>query len=151
MKVSLWVAGTLIFTTALLADAPGRHPRYLHARADLWRASSLMEGPDEPSVQRDFKEAAREVREAIGEIERAAALDRKDMDDHPRVDANLRGKGKFRAIGEMLWGARRDIDQVEDNPRARAGRDRAHEHIDKALGIVRRAAHDARFDEEFRR
>ncbi len=152
MKVSrLFLAAALLLPALSIADTPGRHPAYLHARTDLWRATFILESRDEENVMRDLRAAGREVRDAIGEIDRAAVLDRKDLDDHPRVDTNLRGKGKFRAAAQLLWSAKRDLLREEDNRAARGWRDAAIAKIDHALELVRRAARDDRFDDEFRR
>lgn len=152
MKIAnVILTAAVLLPSLLLADTPGRHPAYLHARTDLWRATYILESRDEENVMRDLRAAGREVRDAIGEIDRAAVLDRKDLDDHPRVDTNLRGMGKFRAAAQLLWSAKRDLMREEDNRAARGWRDAAIAKIDRALDLVRRAARDDRFDDEYRR
>jgi len=127
---------------AAMADTPGRHPAYLRARTDLWRAVRLTEVRDEPNVMRDLELARRETQEAIREIDAAASWDRKDLDDRPPIDTYPNRPGRFRAMVQFLAGARRDIDREEDNPAARAWRNRAIGHIDAAIQAVRHAAHD---------
>ena len=150
MKLKTIAVGFLVCASAILADTPGRHPAYLHARSDLWRATQIMQTPDERNVRRDLGRALRETREAIGEIDRAAYIDRKFLEDRPPVDTNLRGKPKFRAIAQLLWSAKKDIAQEEDNPGARGRRNRAIQDIDHGLELVRKAAFDDHIDDEFR-
>jgi hypothetical protein len=129
-----------------LADTPGKHPRYLRARSDLRAAQFMMRVHDEPNVMRHVREVDAEIDLAIREIDRAAVLDRKDMDDHPRIDANLDRPGRFRKVMALLASARKDIAEEEDNPRAVAWRDGAYRHIDLAMEQLRKAARDLRMD-----
>ncbi len=126
----------------------GRHPRYLHARTDLRTAQYLLRVEEEPNVMRRMRDADREVEAAIGEIDNASVLDRKDLDDHPRVDTGLDRRGRFSKIVALLRSARADIAGEEDNPSARGWRDVAFRHIDDAMDSVRRAAIDLRFDRD---
>jgi hypothetical protein len=147
MKESLlrcFLAGAALLCIAGLnyADTPGKHPAYLHARTDLRRAEILMRGAEEPNVARDLSAAAREVQAAIRELDTAAAWDRKDIDDNPRVDTHPKRVDRFRAIAQFLFAARRDIEREEDNPAARPWRDRAVRHINESLQAVRSAARD---------
>ncbi len=142
------VAIALLAPVAGVADTPGRHPAYLHARSDLRAAQFLMRVREEPNVTRNLRVAADEVEAAIGEIDRAAILDRKDLDDHPRVDGALPRDGRFRRIVELLRSSRADLGREEDNGRARGWRDAAYRHIDGALEHMHRAAVDAHLDHE---
>lgn len=152
MKLLNWFLAVAVFAPSIMmADTPGRHPAYLHARPDLWRATFILESRDEANVMRDLRAAGHEVRDAIREIDQAAVLDRKDLDDHPRVDTNLRGMGKFRAAAQLLWSAKRDLMREEDNRSAKGWRNAAIAKIDRALEFVRKAARDDHFDDEFRR
>jgi hypothetical protein len=141
------IAASIIGAAVLLAansfaDTPGRHPAYLHARTDLRRAERLMELREEPNVMRDLAAAGHEAHEAIRELDEAALWDRKDLVDNPPVDTYPDRPGRFRAIAQFLFAARRDIDREEDNPAARAWRNRALHHIDESIRLVRRAARD---------
>ena len=141
-NVSLMVVFALATAGASLADTPGRHPAYLRARTDLRRADLLMQVREEPNVRRDLDAATHEVREAIREGDAAASWDRKDLLDNPPIDTYPDRPGRFRAIVQFLAGARRDIAREEDNPAARAWRDRALHDIDEAIRLVHRAARD---------
>lgn len=151
MRITRRVPSCLALAAAVLAplaiQAQFRHPRYLHARSDLRRATLLMRLPDEPNVMRDMQEAAGFVERAIREIDVAAALDRRDIDDNPQVDTRLGRGSRFREILRLLDSARRDISQEEDNPRAAEWRNRAFGWIDNAMDRVRRGGYD-RFRDE---
>ena len=136
MKVGL-KQGVLTLGLALLASATAfaqtaAHPHYLEARSDLAKARQLMQQPDEANVEAQLRNAVGAVNQAIGEIDRAAFLDKKDLDDHPRVDTNLKCLGKFREIFRLLRAAQTDINQEEDSPKSRAVRNAANQHINEA-------------------
>src|SRR5271155_5214145 len=128
----------LLAPTAGSAETPGRHPHYLHARTDLRTAQLLLRVRDEPNVMAHVHAVDEEIDAAIREIDRAAVLDHKDMDDHPRFDARLDRPGRFRRAMALLASARRDIGQEEDNPRAIGWRDVAFRHIDGAMEQLRK-------------
>ena len=142
---------TITAAVAVLAPAAiyaQQHPRYLHARTDLRTAQFLMRVREERNVQEKLKRADDEIEAAIREIDRAAVIDHKDLVDHPPIDANLARKDRFRKIIDLLRSSRADIEQEEDNPRAREWRNAAFRHIDAAIEHVHRAAVDARIDHE---
>lgn len=146
MKLGIAV---LLAAAALAPGAmAGSHPRYLHARSDLRVARALLHVREEPNVTRNLMEAAREVDEALGEVDRAAAMDHKNLEAEPRIDTSLDRRGRFRKIVALLRSARADISEEEDNPRARVWRNAAIRHINIALDFVRRAARDLRMDRE---
>jgi hypothetical protein len=137
-----------IAPSAMNADTPGRHPAYLRARSNLRAAQFLLRVREEPNVTRHLVEADHETEAAIGEIDRAAVLDHKDLGDHPRVDLRLERRERFRKIVELLRTARADLGREEDNGRARGWRDAAYQHIDQALEHVHKAAIDLHWDHE---
>jgi len=126
--------------------AQGRHPRYIHARADLRRAIILMRLPEEPNVMRDMQEASGMVERAIRELDTAAMFDRRDIEENPPVDTHLGRGSRFREILRLLGSARADIEREEDNPRAREWRNRAFGLIDGAIAKVRQGGYD-RFED----
>jgi hypothetical protein len=151
MKYFLPVVCAAILALAPLAskaDTPGRHPLYLHARSDLRAAQWISRGAGDPDVARRLHQADEEIEAAIHEIDRAALIDHKDIDDHPRVDQRVDRIGRFRRMMELLQRSRADIGREEDNPSAVGWRDLAYRHIDKAMEFVRRAARDMRIDHE---
>ena len=99
-----------IAAAAILASAgvqaQGRHPRYLRARTDLRTAQFYLRVREEPNVMRNLHAADGEVDAAVAEVDRAAVLDRKDMNDHPRIDSGLARKDRFRRIVDLLRSAR---------------------------------------------
>jgi hypothetical protein len=114
----------------------------------LRRAQFLLRVREEPNVTRNLKAADDETEAAVREIDRAAVLDHKDLDEHPPIDVGVARQDRFRKIVELLRSARADIDREEDNPRAREWRNVAFKHIDEALNAVHRAAVDAKLDHE---
>ena len=145
------VIGAMIILVAPVivnADAPGRHPAYFRARADMRVAQSLLRVRDEPNVMRNLRAADDEIEAAIREVDHAAVIDRKDIDDRPRPDAGLDRPGRLRKIVELLRSSRMDLGREEDNGGARGWRDAAYRHIDAALEHVHRAAVDLRLDRE---
>jgi hypothetical protein len=130
------------------ADTPGRHPLYLHARSDLRSAQLILRGFSEPNVREHVRKGDEEIERAIGEIDRAAVLDRKHVEDHPHVDSNLDRYGRFRNAMKLLEAARRDLGREEDNPAAIGWRNEAFRHIDEAMNQLHRAARDLRWDHE---
>jgi hypothetical protein len=149
LALTLIAFATAITPAALNADTPGRHPAYLRARSDLRAAQYLMRVREEPNVARRLIEADHEVEAAIQEIDRAAIIDRKDVDDRPRVDTRLDRRGRFGRTIELLREARADLGREEDNGRARGWRDAACRHVDEALNHMHRAALDLHWDHEF--
>src|SRR5580693_9016392 len=117
--LSLIGLAAAIAPAALNADTPGRHPAYLRARSDLRRAQFLLRVQEEPNVTRRLREADRETEAAIHEIDAAAVIDRKDLEDHPPVDTHLERRARLRRIVELMRSARGDLAREEDNGRAR--------------------------------
>jgi hypothetical protein len=149
LATSLIGLAVLLAPVALNADTPGRHPAYLHARSDLRASQFLMRVREEPNVSRNLVQADREVEAAIQEIDRAAVLDRKDLDDRPHVDNGMDRHHRFERMVALLRSARADLGREEDNGRARGWRDAAYTHIDAALEHLHRAARDQHWDREF--
>jgi hypothetical protein len=153
-RVSVIAAGLGIVTFGMFdllapaasAETPGRHPHYLRARTDLRTAQIMLRVRDEPNVMDHIRSVDAEIDAAIREIDHAAVLDRKDVDDRPHFDARLGRPGRFHRSMALLASARRDIGQEEDNPRAIAWRDIAFRHIDQAMDQLRRAARDLHMD-----
>jgi hypothetical protein len=144
---SALAVGVVLAIPSVFGDAPGRHPAYLHARTDLRRAERLMAWPEFRNVRHELDESANHAREAIREIDAAARWDRKDLEDNPRLDTYPGRVDRFRAIAQFLSSAKHDIEHEEDNPAARAWRNRAIHHIDEAINAVHRAARDQWRDE----
>jgi|SRR5579863_230986 len=144
--IALSLLGLVVALTAL--NAQDRHPPYLRARADMRRAQSLLRVQEEPNVARRLIEADHEMEMAIHEVDRAAALDGRNIDDHPPVDTNVDRRSRFHKIVELLRGARADLGNKEDNPVSSDIRNLAVRHIDLAIERVRQAAIDLHLDRE---
>jgi tetratricopeptide (TPR) repeat protein len=135
----------LLFAAAApaLADVPGAHPAYLHARSNLHVAERIMMSiREEPNVMNDLGAAIERVRQAIRLIDQAAVIDRKDVVNNPPIDTYPDRRGRFRAMYQMLEGAKRDLSQAEANLSAVGWRNAAIGKVNEAEGFVKRAARD---------
>lgn len=146
--LSLLGLAAVLAPAIVSADTPGHHPAYQHARSNLRAAQFLMRVREEPNVTRHMVEADHEVEAAIHEIDQAAVIDHKDIDDHPHVDLRLERRERFRKIVELLRTARADLGREEDNGRARGWRDAAYQRIDGALEHIHKASVDLHWDRE---
>jgi hypothetical protein len=144
--LSLFLAPGIV--TKAMADTPGHHPHYIHARGDLQEARSFLRGPLEPNVQANLQAADGEIEAAIRELNRAAWADAKDVHSRSIPDAHPDRIGRFRNLQKLLDRARKDLAAEEDNPSAMGWRDAAYKHIDAALDYIHRAARDSHLDHE---
>lgn len=148
LALSLIGMAAAMAPSALKADTPGRHPAYLRARSNLRAAQFMLRVREEPNVTRHMVEADHEVEAAIGEIDRAAVIDQKDIDDHPRIDLRLARRERFRRMVGLLRTARADLGREEDSGSARGWRDAAYLHIDQALEHIHQASIDLHWDRD---
>lgn len=125
-----------------LADAPGRHPAYLRALSDLRYARALLNRPEEYQVARDQRAAIDMIDKAIYELKNASYDDRKNLEDHPPIDAHWLRAGRIHRSIEMLNKALHDVEKEEDNPAARAWRNSAIRYMRDAVGFAEKALHD---------
>jgi hypothetical protein len=72
-------------------------------------------------------------------LSRAAADDGKNPNDHPPIEERWEPRDRLHRAEEALDRARDRIRSEEDNPDARAWRDRAFRHIDEARHAVHHA------------
>lgn len=147
MKINLRVL-LMIFALGVLltpatitfADAPGKHPHYLHALADLRYARAHLDklGSDD-SVDKDSLEAIKQIDGAIADIKAASIDDGKDLNDHPSIDVHLKHVDRFHKALELLQQAQRDVNREEDDPAAQGLKHRSLQHIEDARICVGRA------------
>jgi len=123
-----------------LADIPGNHPYYIHARSDLRKAEWLLETPDEFNVTEEMRTAAQYVRNAIQDIEVASVLDGKNTNNYPAVDTSLKHRDKFQQIYQLLNRAKQDISREEDNNAVISWRNKAEIDINQAKHFTAIAA-----------
>ena len=142
--LTLLVAATAFAPTLAIAQ---EHSHYVNARAYLRTAQTLMRVPERPNVQLTLKPADDELDAAVLEIDRAGAVDRQHMVDHPVVKANMEDVDRFRGIVELLRAARNEIEQGADQTGAE-WRSAAVKHIGAALESVHKAAIDAHLDRQ---
>lgn len=147
MKSLIAASLAIISATSAYADAPGKHPYYLHALTDLRTARWLVtHQPGDRKVYAGEDVAFDEINAAIGELKKASIDDGKDINDHPGIDVKEHGSRLLRAI-ETLKQAQADISKEEDNPESRGLKHRAAEHIDHAIKATVKA-HSAWVKEE---
>lgn len=101
-----------------------------------------MRVADEPNVLNDLRAAADRVNQAIRLVDQAAVIDQKDVDDEPRIDTFPDRVGRFRAIYQMLEGAKRDLNQAEANLSAIGWRNAAIAKVNEAEALVKKVARD---------
>lgn len=118
------------------AQAPGRHPAYLHALTDLRDARWFLAHAPDGYVGERERHAIGEVDRAIDEVQRAAYYDGKNIYEHPREDSYPDAAGRLRRVSELLRKAREDVAQQEDNYQVRDLQFHAVEHIDSAIRIA---------------
>lgn len=141
LAVSIALAGTAIAARA--ADAPGRHPAYLHALTDLRDARwDLSQGKPDSAVRAQEQAAIAEIDVAARETLRAAGEDGKKTFDKANEDAKLDHPGLLHHALDLLRKAHADLAEEEDNPSLHAQRASIEQHIDAAIGATQRAIDD---------
>jgi len=147
--LALLLLGTLGITAipfTALAQAPGRHPHYLHALSDLRNARWLLsQRADSRAEARDEDAAVFEIEKAYGEITRAAINDGKDMRAPAGIDVPPERAGRLHRALDILQQVRADVAREEDDPYTRGLRDRAVLHVDEAIHATQRALADKRY------
>lgn len=125
------------------APVPGQHAAFLHALSDLRHAQwNLTHRPGDAAVNEQERLAAAETGRAIAEVMQAAGDNGENVAQEERVDTPLEQSGALHHAQDLLQQARQDVSQREDNPAARRERDRAIEHIDRALQATHHAIRD---------
>jgi len=129
--------GALLISTVLFAQAPGKHPAYLHALSDLRMARAyLTSQPGSPAATNDAQMAVQQIDKAIEELKKAAIDDGKNLNDHPPVDSHLERTGRYHKALELLDTAHADVSREEDTPNLHGLQARIMEHIDAAHRYV---------------
>ncbi|QIR38386.1 hypothetical protein HCG51_17855 [Tolypothrix sp. PCC 7910] len=122
------------------AVTPVKHPAYLHARSDLRKAELLLQQKDEPNVEQETKMAYQHIHQAIEELDKASAVDKKNLQENPNVDTSLQHLDRFRAVYKLLRSAEKDISYEEDTNTAIGWRNRAKVNIEQAKRNIESAA-----------
>lgn len=129
--------------SASAGPVPGHHAAFLHALSDLRHAQwNLTHRPGDAAVNEQERVAAAETERAISEVMQAAGDNGENVAQEEHVDTPLEQAGALHHAQELLQQARQDVSQREDNPAARRERDRAIEHIDRALQATHHAIRD---------
>jgi hypothetical protein len=121
---------------------PPQHPHYLRALSDLRAARWMIEHrPGDWAQTMDEEQAVHRIDAAINEIKQASIWDGKNLNDHPPVTEVVEHQGRLHAAMDYLREARQEISHEEDNGAAQGLQTRAYEHIDGAIGSLKRAVH----------
>ena len=118
------------------AQAPGRHPAYLHGLADLRDARWFIEHRPDGELEERERHALAEIDRAIDLVQRAAYYDGKNVYEHPRADSYPDARGRLRRASALLRSAREDIAQEEDNNQVRDLQVHGVERIDEAIRLT---------------
>ena len=129
--------------TALPPPLPPAHPRYLHAISDLRTARAPLFRSDWRDAMRNQRAAIDEIDRAIGAARAAAIDDGRNPNDAPPVDARLSWGDRFRKALELLDSAQRDLSFAEDNRAAAGWRTAALDNVANAKRFVARAQGEA--------
>ncbi len=129
----------LFLNTVIAAQMPGAHPDYLSALSDLRDArANILETPSSPEVNAMARSAIGEIDAAIRDLHDAAKADGLPLRADAPIDVPENGNVRMYRAMDLLKGARRDVDQPEQNPAANTWRGNAIGHIDEALRILHR-------------
>jgi hypothetical protein len=129
--------------TRQAAPPPARHPHYLRALSDLRAARWMIEHrPGDWAQSLDEQQAVNRIDAAINEIKQASIWDGKNINDHPPVTEVSNQPGRLHAALDYLREARQEISLAEDNGAVQGLQTRAYQHIDGAIGSVKRALHE---------
>jgi len=146
MKIKILKTGVLaailaiMGITTLRAQAPRRHPFYLHALSDLRVARWMIQHRPGNWAQSDLElRALNEINAAINDIKQAAVDDGKNLNYHPPLDEINDHKGRLHEANNFLQQARQDVNQAEADPYARGLKFRSLNHINAALQDVQGA------------
>jgi hypothetical protein len=132
--------GALLLPAAMFAQAPGKHPAYLHALSDLRMARAYLSAPNPNGmVDNNASQAIQQIDAAIGELKKASIDDGKNPNSHMPVDAHLDRTNRFHKAQELLDQAHADVAREEDDPAAVGLQGRIIKHIDAAHGFVANA------------
>src|SRR5580658_5365373 len=147
MKIQHLFYGLVVFLASCASSRPAappppQHPHYLRALSDLRAARWMIEHrPGDWAQTVDEQQAVHRIDAAINEIKQASIWDGKNLNDHPRVDEVPDQPGRLHAALDYLRKARQDISHDEDNAFAQGPQAKAYDHIDGAIGAIRRALH----------
>jgi hypothetical protein len=147
MKIQHLFYGLVVVLLASCASsrpAPrAQHPHYLRALSDLRAARWMIEHrPGDWAQSMDEQQAVHRIDAAINEIKQASIWDGKNINDHPPVSEVSGQPGRLHASLDYLREARQEISYEEDNGAVQGLQARAYQHIDGAIGSVKRALHE---------
>ena len=138
------------FAAPVSADTPGPHPYYVHALNDLRHAAALENHPDEINVVAEQRTALADIRAAIDAARRAAADDRKNLNETFPVDGPQDRHNRLLRARSILADALRDLQRPEADGAAVVLRDQAIDATRQAIDATDAALRDDRADDRYR-
>jgi tetratricopeptide (TPR) repeat protein len=137
MAVAAGLLGMAVAPMQSGADAPGKHPFYLHALSDLRLARAHLEQvTPKDVVGAQEKQAIGEIDAAMREIRAASIDDGKDLKDHPPIDAKLSKSDRYNQALQLLKQVEGDLNQEEDDQDVQGLQKRAMQHVGTAEQTV---------------
>lgn len=147
MKIQHLFYGLVMLLASCAASRPApppppQHPHYLRALSDLRAARWMIEHrPGDWAQTMDEEQAVHRIDAAINEIKQASIWDGKNINDHPPVTEISGQPGRLHAALDYLREARQEVSYEEDNAAVQGLQTRAYQHIDGAVGAIKRALH----------
>src|SRR5262249_2399688 len=133
----------LCCSSGFAAEAPGKHPFYLHALSDLREAHSLIQSrPGDLAVNGRESVALKEIADAIKDIRQGRREDGRNLNHHPSPDQSPDPSGALHKAVDLLNSARDDVHKEEDDKAAQGLQQRSLEHIDRARTAIEEAITD---------
>ena len=130
-------------SSTLAAEAPGKHPYYLHALSDLRSAYSLIQHrPGDMATNGRESIALKEISDAVDDIRKGAIDDGRNMNDHPPTDTSSDHSGALHEAAELLQKAQDDVGKDEDDKAAKGLQQRSLQHIARARSAIEEAISD---------
>jgi hypothetical protein len=115
------------------------HPRYAQAISDLRMARAFLYRGDWRDAMRDQRAAVDEIDRAIATARQASIDDGRNPDSAPPPDGRMPWGDRFRRAMEMLDSAQRNLSFAEDNAAASGWRAAAIDSVVRARDFVARA------------
>jgi hypothetical protein len=156
MKTTIIKHGTVIMATVFsiisantaYADAPGKHPHYLHALSDLRAARWFIENrPGNISIVQKEEAAIIQIDAAFADLRQASIDDGKNLSYSPPAEVPADRVGYLHKAVEMLEAAHNDVALEEDDPFAVGLQQRSLQHIHEAAENIRHAIYDVEHGE----
>jgi tetratricopeptide (TPR) repeat protein len=135
-------AALALLALVFLAPATSAHaqgPAYLHALSDLRSARAYLQYDTRPAYAGHRDRAIEQIDKAINDIKVAAMDDGKNPWHTPPPQSGGSEGWPIHSAYKLLNEAKEDVNRGHDLPQNQGLRERATEHIDRALDALRSA------------